>query len=194
MAEFASIGAAVTVARLKELAALVMRNTGTVYRTALGDFSSSDGDLRLLNVTAGLGGRSYMAYNKVPQRLKELCESINAARTQRLSIADAYGLSFDAHYNLATIHPWADGNGRMARLLMNWLQIENGLVPSYVQADERQEYIAALVATRETADPAIFRDYMFCRHAAHLRAELDTYYRTLDDPGLLPLQSPHRVR
>ena len=49
-----------TIDVLKELSALVMRNTGQEYKTVLGDFSSAKGELRLLNVTAGVGGKSYM--------------------------------------------------------------------------------------------------------------------------------------
>lgn len=37
---------------LKHLASILMKNTGSTYNTALGDFSSADGNLRLLNVTA----------------------------------------------------------------------------------------------------------------------------------------------
>lgn len=33
---------------LKHLASILMKNTGSTYNTALGDFSSADGDLRLL--------------------------------------------------------------------------------------------------------------------------------------------------
>lgn len=56
----------ITIDLLKSLSALVMKNTGQEYKTALGDFSSAQGDLRLLNVTAGVGGKSYMNYSKVP--------------------------------------------------------------------------------------------------------------------------------
>ena len=47
----------ITVDLLKALSRLVMQNTGSIYNTALGDFSSANGDLRLVNVTAGVGGR-----------------------------------------------------------------------------------------------------------------------------------------
>lgn len=78
--ELARTHADVTAERLKELSALTMKNTGTVYHTMLGDFSAAAGDLRLLNVTAGVGGRSYMSFNKVPARLAELCDRINEQR------------------------------------------------------------------------------------------------------------------
>jgi Fic family protein len=105
------------------LAGMVMKNTGTEYRTMLGSFSSAEGELRLLNVTAGRGGKSYMSYQKVPQRLEDFCNWLNVQRKSAASwdIDKIYEMSFMAHYNLVYIHPWADGNGRMARLLMNML-------------------------------------------------------------------------
>ena len=51
---------------LKNLSAILMRNTGSHYSTLMGDFDSSKGDLRLVGVTAGIGGRSYLDYRKVP--------------------------------------------------------------------------------------------------------------------------------
>lgn len=59
----------ITVDLLKALSRLIMQNTGSTYNTALGDFSSANGDLRLVNVTAGVGGRSYLSFQKVPARL-----------------------------------------------------------------------------------------------------------------------------
>ena len=60
---FAKNHSDISVEMLKKLSAIVLKNTGTSYQTALGEFSSADGDLRLLNVTAGTGGRSYMNYS-----------------------------------------------------------------------------------------------------------------------------------
>ena len=105
------------------LSALVMRNTGSEYNTMLGNFSAAKGELRLLNVSAGIGGRSYLSYQKVPSRLQEFCQWLNKER-KSLNISDIeaiYDLSFEAHYRLVNIHPWADGNGRMSRLVMNMI-------------------------------------------------------------------------
>lgn len=180
---FAQHHESITPERLKTLAALIMKNTGTVYHTALGDFSSANGDIRLLNVTAGVGGKSYMSFNKVPMKLKEFCESVNLQRSNfsSMSIQQLYDLSFDAHFNLVTIHPWADGNGRMARLLMNWLQFEYGLIPSRIFADDKEEYIKALVETRETENLDIFRRFMSETMIGHLTTDIDTYRKSIGE-------------
>ena len=68
---------AITVETLIEVASLVMRNTGSVYHTALGTFSSTKGDLRRFNVTAGIDGHSYMSFTKVPLKLAQFCENLN---------------------------------------------------------------------------------------------------------------------
>lgn len=173
----------ITIDILKELSALVMKNTGKEYKTALGDFSSAKGELRLLNVTAGIGGKSYMSYNKIPTKLAEFCNNLNEERKNYAvkSITQLYELSFDAHYNLVTIHPWADGNGRMARLLMNLLQFEFGLIPTKILKEDEEEYIKALVATRENEDLNIFRKFMTSLMIRNLTHDIETYRKTLEE-------------
>jgi Fic family protein len=187
--EYVSNHEDITIDRLKKLSALTMKNTGSVYHTMLGDFSSANGDLRLVNVSAGVGGKSYMSYNKVPMKLKEFCNEINAQRrnSTKMTVDDLYNVSFDAHYNLVTIHPWADGNGRMARLVMNWLQFEFGLIPSRILSDEKEEYIKALVATRENDDLSIFRTYMQGVVERQLTQEIEMYQKNFADD--LPVDS-----
>ena len=168
----------ITPDRLRELAALVMRNTGATYNTLVGSFDAAAGDLRLVNVTAGAGGASYLHYLKVPARLDAFCTWLNAERKKLLAQGDAvqqYALSFEAHLRLVTIHPWVDGNGRMARLLMNHLQWECGLLPSKVDHHNKAAYIEALVAARQTESPQPFLDFMFEEHIGNLRDEIDTF-------------------
>lgn len=168
---------------LISLSALVMKNTGKVYKTILGDFSSACGDLRLLNVSAGIGGNSYMNYNKVPAKLAEFCERLNVqrAKASEMSVDDLYQMSFDAHYNLVTIHPWADGNGRMARLVMNMLQFEFGLIPTKILKEDKEEYIKALVATRETDNLDIFRSFMSSMMERNLQNEITIYLESIGE-------------
>ena len=175
--ELAKLHKPFTIDMLISLSALVMKNTGREYNTALGVFSSARGELRLLNVTAGIGGRSYMNYSKVPAKLAEFCERLNSerAKASRMSVDELYQLTFDAHYNLVTINPWADGNGRMARLVMNMLQFEFGLIPTKILKEDKEEYIKALVATREDDDLDIFRRFMADMMEENLRNEIASY-------------------
>ena len=181
--EFAKHHKPFSIEMLIMLSALVMKNTGKEYKTALGDFSSARGELRLLNVTAGVGGRSYMNYSKVPAKLAEFCEQLNAnrAKASEMSIDELYRLTFDAHYQLVTIHPWADGNGRMARLVMNMLQFEFGLIPTKILSKDKEEYIKALVATREDEDLNIFRTFMTTMMEQNLLNEITTYLESIDE-------------
>ena len=171
---------------LKELSAIVMKNTGASYNTAQGSFDASKGDLRLVGVTAGIGGRSYMNYQKVPVKLAELCQRLNEHRQtllQSTDIIEQYLLSFDAHYQLVTIHPWVDGNGRMSRLVMNHLQYELGLVPVKIVKEDKAEYIQALVDSREQESLEPFREFMMEEHVQNITKEIDEFKKSqADDP------------
>lgn len=160
---------------LKSLAAMVMKNTGTLYKTVQGNFSAADADFRLLNVRAGTGGHSYLNYQKVPQKLQDLCDRLNQRRQCEMNVIEAYEMSFDAHYELVIIHPWVDGNGRMARLLMNFLQFERNLLPLRIRKEQKHEYIQALISTRERDDLTIFRQAMFTLHIHNLQKEIETF-------------------
>ena len=173
--------APITVEMLKQLSMLVMQNTGSTYKTALGEFSSANGDLRLVNVSAGVGGKSYMGYQKVPSKLREFCDWLNGHRAEDLSPAERYNLSFEAHYRLVTIHPWADGNGRMARLIMNHVQFEFGLVPAKVLKEDKGDYINALIATRESGDMKYFLDFMAGEMIKTISSDIDSYLKSVEE-------------
>lgn len=155
---------------LQQLSALVMRRTGSEYSTIAGHFDSSKGEFRLCNVSAGIGGRSYLAYNKIPRAVDDFCSWLNEeiANADRANIAACYRLSFEAHFRLVTVHPWVDGNGRTTRLVMNMIQRQLGLVPSIVRKEDKGEYIQSLVDSRENDDSTITQDVMLRHHIANL--------------------------
>ena len=171
----------ITVDWLIVLASKVMARTGSEYHPIGGDFSAAKGELRKLNMTAGTGGRSYMAFQKVPSRLVAFCEELNRRRKaiDTADVAAVYELSFWAHYELVTIHPWADGNGRTCRLLMNLLQWEFGVLPIKVLKEDKAEYIQALIDTREKEDIGIFLDCMTRLHCQHLQSDIDQFTKSV---------------
>ncbi|MDD5862616.1 MAG: Fic family protein [Prevotella sp.] len=185
--ELASQHTPISVGLLKHLSSFVMRRTGRTYSTLNGTFDSSRGDLRLLNVTAGAGGKSYMDWHKVPDRLRQFCSVMESGRKYRLTSEDIYEkylLSIDAHNVLVDIHPWVDGNGRMSRLLMNHLQYEFRLPPIRVNKEDKAEYIQSLVDSHSRQDLEIFRKFMISEHIKNLRAEIAEYKKTIADDNL----------
>ena len=118
-----------------------------------------------------------MSYLKVPERLAAFCEELNRRRKaiDTTDVCAVYDLSFWAHYELVTIHPWADGNGRTSRLLMNLLQWEFDVLPTKVLKEDKATYIQALIDTREVEDIAIFQNCMANLHVQHLRTDIDQY-------------------
>ena len=183
----------ITVDVLKALSKLVMQNTGSTYKTALGEFSSANGDLRLVNVTAGVGGKSYLSYQKVPAKLQEFCDWLNAQREKKMSMAERYNLSFEAHYRLVTIHPWADGNGRIARLIMNHIQFEFSLVPAKVLKEDKGDYINALIATRESDDITFFQDFMAEEMIKTITTDINTYLKSTGESGEKKQKSREKI-
>ena len=166
----------ITVDFLKHLSALVMRNTGSSYTTALGSFDSSAGDLRLVNVSAGRGGKSYLSYQKVPQRLEDFWKWLNNERQKAfIDAATAYALSFEAHYRLVSIHPWVDGNGRTCRLLMNMIQMEKGLLPSILKKENKAKYIEALAVSQDNEDSTVFVEFMMDSMVAFIRQSIEEF-------------------
>ena len=182
-----------SVEMLKSLSAIVMKNTGATYNTAQGSFDASKGDLRLVGVTAGIGGRSYMNYQKVPTKLEEFCRLLNQRRSELSDLDDMiakYLLSFDAHYQLVTIHPWVDGNGRMSRLVMNHLQYEFGLVPVKIVKEDKAEYIQALIDSREQESFEPFRDFMMEEHIRNISKEIEEYKKSQEDDPIKATSDP----
>ena len=182
-----------SVEMLKNLSALVMKNTGASYNTAQGSFDASKGDLRLVGVTAGIGGRSYMNYQKVPAKLEEVCKQLNQRRSELSNLDDIinkYLFSFDAHYQLVTIHPWVDGNGRMSRLVMNHLQYEFGLVPVKIVKEDKADYIQALIDSREQESLEPFREFMMEEHVRNISKEIEEYKKSQEDDPIKVTSDP----
>jgi len=64
------------------------------------------------------------------------------------SAGDPVTIAADAHLKLVTIHPFVDGNGRTARLLMNLLLMQEGYPPAIIRTEDRAMYINAIEKTK----------------------------------------------
>ena len=161
---------------LQKLNSTLMRTTGSIYNVMGGSFDSSKGEFRLCGVTAGIGGRSYMSYQKVPAKIDEFCTLLQEKQKTVGTFRERYELSFNVHLNLVTIHPWVDGNGRTARLLMNYIQFCHNLFPTKIFKEDREEYISALRQSQEEETNQPFLDFM----AGQLKKSLSLEIKRFD--------------
>jgi len=90
---------------------------------------------------------------EVPPLMQELVAWINSAEAIELHPVERAAL---AHFRLVHIHPFVDGNGRTARLLMNLILIREGYPPAVIRRERRPEYYDALDRAHEGAtDPFV---------------------------------------
>jgi len=80
-------------------------------------------------------------------------------------------IAFEAHRRLVAIHPFNDGNGRTARLLMNLVLLRGGYPAISIRPEDRPAYIASLENIDTPQGVASFNDLMFWR----LGQTLDLY-------------------
>ncbi len=81
---------------------------------------------------------------EVPARMKKLVAGYRKLKRTLHPVELATWL----HNNLARIHPFTDGNGRTARLLMNWVLLRKKFPPVVVSVQSKEQYYNAI----ESAD------------------------------------------
>ncbi|MDR0368902.1 MAG: Fic family protein [Bacteroidales bacterium] len=155
---------------IHEIGGMVVRNTGSIYNTALGAFDSTHGDYRLVNVHAG--ARTFPNYSKVPDLMKSFVEETNKRIAEAKTFQQKCEAAFYAHFQFVSIHPFADGNGRTSRLLMNYILACFDLPVFYVYKSNRIPYIQALEKARETENVQHFYNFMFSQYKRFLKREI----------------------
>lgn len=81
---------------------------------------------RFRNVPVRISGSAVVMPN--PRKVPELMEDFLAWLGEKHDLHPV-ALAGEAHYRLVSIHPFTDGNGRTARLLMNLLLMQQGYPP-----------------------------------------------------------------
>lgn len=100
----------------------------------------------------GWSGLVYLAVEpeNVPIEMDKLFADIETLRNQNLSLKQTLYYAAAIHFMFAKIHPFADGNGRAARLLEKWFLAENlgtavwGIPTEKYYYDNRQAYYNSL--------------------------------------------------
>src|SRR5260221_10299702 len=93
---------------------------------------------------------------KVPQLMEEFGAWLSGAPSTPEG-------AIDGHFRLTAIHPFSDGNGRTARLLMNLMLIRGGYPPVAVRPADRKTYLYALERVSLTDDLRPIRRFIHVR-------------------------------
>jgi Fic family protein len=88
----------------------------------------------------------------------------------------------DAHFKLVSIHPFVDGNGRTARLLMNLILLINSYPMAIIRNEDRTEYITAVNRGQMGGDLRAF--YLIVSQAEE--RSLDAYIAAAQGKPALP--------
>jgi len=76
------------------------------------------------------------------------------------------------HHKFVAIHPFDDGNGRLSRILMNLIVMQNGYPPVIIKMDDRKNYYA-LLSRADNGDSWPFVEYI----AGRLQSSLQLYLK-----------------
>ena len=107
------------------------------------------GRYRQLDVKAAGTNYLYPAHYLLPQLMTEFMVWLNSQQAQTLHPIE-YATA--AHYRFVSIHPFRDGNGRTARLLMNLLLLRSGYPIVIISNSKRNDYINAVVYGQQNQD------------------------------------------
>lgn len=86
----------------------------------------------------------YALPSSVPVLMSEIIEFINAVDPGKISVLAAHEYYSRIHMGIVHVHPFWDGNGRIARLLANVPLLKAGLPPVTIPNEQRRAYIQQL--------------------------------------------------
>ncbi len=124
------------------------------------------GRYRDMNVRILGAAKSPPRFEKVPERMEDFVKRINS-NPEKLNILE---MAAYLHYNLVEIHPFTDGNGRTARLLMNLFLMGHGYPVTMVLKVDRKRYYECL-RKADQGDMKPFTDFM----GRNVERSLDLY-------------------
>jgi Fic family protein len=102
----------------------------------IGEYKSFPNSVRLANGEIF----HYPTATETPALMHDLLNWYNEVSTKLHAVEVAAQL----HYKFVCIHPFDDGNGRIARLLMNYHLLKNDYLPVIIKSADKRNYLFAL--------------------------------------------------
>jgi Fic family protein len=108
----------------------------TRKKIEIGQYKTSPNSVRLKNGKI----HEYASPEETPALMSELLRWYNDNNI----LMHPVQLAAEFHYKFVCIHPFDDGNGRVARLIMNYILLKNDYPPVIIKSDDKENYLTAL--------------------------------------------------
>ena len=126
-----------------------------IHETILQNIDSQNAG-RYRNVSVRIAGSTVILPN--PLKIPDLMEKfVNWLHNSKKILPE---IAIEAHLKFVSIHPFADGNGRTARLLMNLVLMTGGYPPVVISNKNRRQYIDIIEKVQLTDDLSDYEIFM----------------------------------
>lgn len=131
--------------------AISSNGSPTRKKIEIGQYKSLPNSVRLKNGEI----HEYATPEETPAKMNDLLKWYNDEKEKLHPVQ----LAAEFHYRFVCIHPFDDGNGRVARLIMNYILFKNNYPPVIIKSDDKENYLTALQKA-DTGDVKALIEYI----------------------------------
>lgn len=138
------------------------------YKTRNDEVPSKPGEYTTVDMCAGdtIFGEHEKLIKQVPRLLESTQNAIDSGEVHPMVIA----AKFHGFYEY--LHPFRDGNGRLGRLMSNFILLKMGQPLLIIPSSNREEYIAALKYIKKERTDEFLVDFFFKTSIRRLQYEI----------------------
>ena len=138
------------------------------YKTRNDEVPSKSGEYTTVDMCAGdtIFGEHEKLIRQVPRLLESTQSAIDSGEVHPMVIA----AKFHGYYEY--LHPFRDGNGRLGRLMSNFILLKMGQPLLIIPSSHREEYIAALKYIKKERTDEFLIDFFFKTSINRLQYEI----------------------
>ncbi len=121
-----------------EVKAITSDGKPTKKTISVGEYKTSPNHLKTITGAT----LPFASVEETPAKMKDLIDWYNENKDNDKYHPVLFATEF--HYRFIRIHPFDDGNGRLARLLMNFILMQKGYPPVIIKTEDKDNYYIAL--------------------------------------------------
>jgi len=131
--------------------AITSNGTPTRKRIEIGKYKTTPNSVQLKNGII----HEYASPEETPSLMGDLLSWYNS----NINTLHPVQLAAEFHYRFVCIHPFDDGNGRVARLIMNYILLKNNYPVVIIKSEDKESYLTALQKA-DTGDIEFLIEYI----------------------------------